>query len=295
MNMNFELGQDSKLPGSPAAKPAAPKPAAPAKPAGQELDFDIGTRIAPIHLSDDPELPQPDLNLGGDSIAPASYPPNGNGGPDSKGPLRDDAVEFDVSLTESTFLGRHLTDSSPVDISSIDLDLEPPDPESLPGRTAPSGTVRSPQSSVVDAPALELVQSSTALNPDFAREQQETAVVSPGFDPSQGETAVNPDFTTAQTATLVTPDSTTASQAATTLNIEMAGQHTETVVTPPAGGARATPSAGSEEVATKLDLAKAYEEMGDAEGARELLQEILREGSAAQREAAQAMLTRIGG
>lgn len=46
-------------------------------------------------------------------------------------------------------------------------------------------------------------------------------------------------------------------------------------------------------VATKLDLAKAYEEMGDAEGARELLQEVLTEGNAAQKAAAEAMLDRL--
>ena len=46
----------------------------------------------------------------------------------------------------------------------------------------------------------------------------------------------------------------------------------------------------SEEVATKIDLAKAYQEMGDLEGARELLQEVLKDGDAAQREAAQAIL-----
>ena len=33
-----------------------------------------------------------------------------------------------------------------------------------------------------------------------------------------------------------------------------------------------------EEANTKLDLAKAYEEMGDLEGARELLQEVVGEG-----------------
>jgi pilus assembly protein FimV len=50
----------------------------------------------------------------------------------------------------------------------------------------------------------------------------------------------------------------------------------------------------SEEVATKLDLAKAYEEMGDMEGARELLQEVLKEGNADQQAAAQAILERVG-
>lgn len=52
-------------------------------------------------------------------------------------------------------------------------------------------------------------------------------------------------------------------------------------------------SVSEQEVATKIDLAKAYEEMGDAEGARELLQEVLAEGSPAQREAAQAMIDRL--
>lgn len=49
-----------------------------------------------------------------------------------------------------------------------------------------------------------------------------------------------------------------------------------------------------EEVNTKLELARAYEEMGDTEGARELVQEVLREGSAAQREAAARLAERLG-
>jgi len=48
------------------------------------------------------------------------------------------------------------------------------------------------------------------------------------------------------------------------------------------------------EVATKLDLAKAYQEMGDATGAREILDEVLREGDAVQRETAQSMLDQLG-
>ncbi len=48
------------------------------------------------------------------------------------------------------------------------------------------------------------------------------------------------------------------------------------------------------EVATKLDLAKAYQEMGDAVGAREILEDVLREGDEGQREAAQSLLNQIG-
>jgi pilus assembly protein FimV len=49
-----------------------------------------------------------------------------------------------------------------------------------------------------------------------------------------------------------------------------------------------------QEVATKLELAQAYEEMGDSEGARELLQEVLEEGDQAQKEAARNKLALLG-
>ena len=48
-----------------------------------------------------------------------------------------------------------------------------------------------------------------------------------------------------------------------------------------------------QEVATKLDLAKAYEEMGDKEGARELLQEVLSEGNEEQQQKAQELMTLV--
>ena len=48
-----------------------------------------------------------------------------------------------------------------------------------------------------------------------------------------------------------------------------------------------------QEIATKLDLAKAYEEMGDKDGARELLHEVLKEGDAKQKDAANKMLATL--
>jgi pilus assembly protein FimV len=49
-----------------------------------------------------------------------------------------------------------------------------------------------------------------------------------------------------------------------------------------------------QEVATKLDLAKAYQEMGDKDGARELLNEVVKEGDAAQQGQAKQMLSNLG-
>lgn len=48
------------------------------------------------------------------------------------------------------------------------------------------------------------------------------------------------------------------------------------------------------EVTTKLELAQAYEEMGDREGARELLQEVIAEGTPAQQELARSKLSQLG-
>ncbi|HEX5126090.1 MAG TPA: FimV/HubP family polar landmark protein, partial [Rhodocyclaceae bacterium] len=48
-----------------------------------------------------------------------------------------------------------------------------------------------------------------------------------------------------------------------------------------------------DEVSTKLDLARAYEEMGDFEGARELLEEVVSDGAMQQKEVARTILARI--
>ncbi|MDB5802002.1 MAG: hypothetical protein JWL63_2941 [Rhodocyclales bacterium] len=48
-----------------------------------------------------------------------------------------------------------------------------------------------------------------------------------------------------------------------------------------------------DEVSTKLELARAYEEMGDIEGARELLEEVMSDGAEQQKQMAQTILTRI--
>ncbi len=64
----------------------------------------------------------------------------------------------------------------------------------------------------------------------------------------------------------------------------------------PGDGAASTTSTDPkwQEVATKLDLAKAYEEMGDKDGARELLNEVVKEGDNAQQSQAKQMLSSLG-
>lgn len=61
-----------------------------------------------------------------------------------------------------------------------------------------------------------------------------------------------------------------------------------------AAGDAAESFGGGPEVSTKLDLAKAYTDMGDKEGAREILQEVLKEGSPGQQEEARTLLAEMG-
>ncbi|WP_043200429.1 FimV/HubP family polar landmark protein [Pseudomonas putida] len=50
---------------------------------------------------------------------------------------------------------------------------------------------------------------------------------------------------------------------------------------------------GSDEVATKLDLARAYIDMGDNQGARDILDEVVKDGDDTQRQEAEGMLSRL--
>jgi pilus assembly protein FimV len=72
-----------------------------------------------------------------------------------------------------------------------------------------------------------------------------------------------------------------------TLNLDKTGSTTAT------SSAAALKDDLWQEVATKLDLAKAYQEMGDVAGAREILDEVLRDGDAQQRDSAQTLMQQL--
>ena len=204
--------------------------------------------------------------------------------------VEDDGVEFDVSLTESTFLGRSVPDSSPFDMASIDLDLGVPD---IPAVTSAELSESLPEIHEED---FESAQVATAVNPDFSTEQTET-IVSPNFASAPDPDLLpEQDFSTAQLETQL--NQTSAFGLPASANDDFAMSQEQTVVNPQFGENEddLLPEfeiSANEEVATKLDLAKAYEEMGDFEGASELLQEVLKEGDAAQKEKAQAILAKI--
>jgi len=68
-----------------------------------------------------------------------------------------------------------------------------------------------------------------------------------------------------------------------------------TAVRPAVAPSPAPAQEGAQTVATKLELARAYVDIGDADGARSMLEEVLIEGNAAQQQAAFELLDTLDG
>lgn len=98
------------------------------------------------------------------------------------------------------------------------------------------------------------------------------------------------------------PPVTAASQATAAFDLGAISLDLEPAAAAPSSAPQAAPPVAASlsgdgednpDVATKLELAQAYEEMGDKEGARELLQEVLSEGSGRQQAAARSKLAQL--
>jgi len=108
------------------------------------------------------------------------------------------------------------------------------------------------------------------------------------FEPEQeNDSGLDFDFDLPETdAPLVAADTAPALDFSDiSLDLNDIGDMSETVV---------EPDEAFQEAATKLDLARVYHEMGDKENAREILQEVMQEGNATQKEDAQMLLAQMG-
>jgi len=258
--------------GSPASVEA---PAAEAsEPAGNEIDFDF-----------DMGTPEP----AGLAATSAEVPAADSG---ATGP-GDLDIDFDLSLDEAE-AGQAGSESVPVvegasgGVEAPDLSLE----LALP--SVSERTTATPDSSVLDisldldlpqtgetaeivpAPGIELP---AAVSLPAASVEQAAAIELPDLAKNEGGATFAPASSGAATDALVIPD------------LDLEGDLSAPDQSP--AGVSAGAATDDPEVATKLELAQAYEEMGDREGARELLNEVLNEGSAAQQAVARTRLDQL--
>ena len=165
--------------------------------------------------------------------------------------------------------------AAPAEVAALDINFE------MPGKEAP-------------APALDFPVAAEAPA-DAAAPAAEAPAVPAAADPN----VIEFNFDLASATTAAEPAAPEAAPAGEAPALDLGGISLDLDApkdaAPEAPAAAAAPAADDNpEVATKLELAAAYEEMGDRDGARELYQEALNEGGEAQKEVARAKLASLG-
>ena len=307
LDFDFDLGTTD----SAAATPTVDEPLGNA---GNAMDFAIGSETeslvdepgaetAPVLAGNEVDF---DIDLGGTapaSDALAQEDANTDGGSPASGDLAAVEIDFDLDLDGGMPADDDVAVVEDVpeglDLAAISLDLEQP---ALEIPKAMDGNVDLPEvvaeeSSLSDLKMPELdeepVKAAEVAMPDFdldlGMDADESSVpskeVAPVAKPAIAAVDlpdINLSLDTAIESDLLLEED------GEEMDLDLGSLGEETSIP---GDSSAEPD--DPEVATKLELAQAYEEMGDRDGARELLQEVLNEGSAAQRATAQSRLDQL--
>lgn len=142
-----------------------------------------------------------------------------------------------------------------------------------------------------DLPKMEFESSPEAAKPVALKPEEDTLALDFDFD-------LEPEATPATTKTVVAEAPMMPDLDLSGISLDL-GEATASPAADFGGSAldEVTTLAGDstvwEEASTKLDLARAYLEMGDKEGAREILQEVVSEGGAGQQEDAKKLLATL--
>lgn len=221
-----------------------------------EFDLDIGDEGARVEAKPDAE-PLMDATMVGDGLDFLSGMDADQGlGEDAAASAESDGFDLNATLVQSAEPVSD-TDSETMDLEKtsfdsslldFDFDIESTKPEGLP-----------------EAPSLDLTSIDLDLEPHDDNESPTEA--DEGVIGSDAEIIDMPELSDE-----------IGEDVAESASEAPVGEPSEEVI---------------QEVDTKLELARAYEEMGDKDGARELVEEVLREGSSAQREAAKLLMERL--
>ncbi|WP_164932014.1 FimV/HubP family polar landmark protein [Janthinobacterium sp. 17J80-10] len=163
------------------------------------------------------------------------------------------------------------TTAMSVDVGGDDLAFMPADVPSLPDAPAP----QTPESADATTLNFDLSDISLDLNPGESNAAKAPPAEAPVLDLDLGSTL---DFSTADTKLDLTQS---------LPSFDLPQDDFENALVLDNEEADSTPDS---EMATKLDLAIAYQEIGDREGARELLDEVIKGGNADQSEKAKSLL-----
>lgn len=255
-----------------------PIPETPSDEAVDIIDFDLNVAEEPLLTQESATAAAPDFSPEGTLVMPSSAIADdmdvGLGtwvGPDGQGASVDTASAHpeplpDVSMTQTIVNPQAGTDTFVGDADLLDFGTSPETP------AAPELTSTVVNTAVADTDSLEFdvkLTDSVFLGQPMATPEFDIGSINLDLSAEPAEPAVAPAPETLATSPVEPAPAPVASEA--------------------------PRDAQWEEVNTKLDLAKAYEEMGDLEGARELLHEVIGEGPVDLVEQARTILGRIGG
>ena len=201
------------------------------------------------------------------------------------GPLWEKAAKLGLSIDpENPFYGG--VASTTTNIDQVKENEEVPDESSVTSSDSVETPVNTPESSepVNDEPDFGINFSSS--EEDENDSGNVVTMDSPASDDTKDidDTSMDfPDVSESEEATPapVLPE---ADLADINLNID------DSVPAEPVDTQSVEKSAQWHEIATKIDLARAYQEMGDNDGAKEILQEVLKDGDTEQQESAKTIL-----
>lgn len=277
------------------------------------IDFDMGD-LEDTSFTETAAAPQPEEDTGLD------FDLEFDSGSDTAAPAAadDNALDFDLEASDAPLL------SAEEASEALDFDAEfaLDDVESTPAPA--SNTVDFDADLSLDfepaeaKPAVPSDDNSLDFDLDF---ELDSAAGTPAAEPAAPDVdddhtiAFTPAAPTEETADEPVLDSATAAQLAEELDFDVTVDTDATDLVEPAApevpvapAAPVQPAANdlggsgedeldflsdADETATKLDLARAYIDMGDREGARDILDEVMIEGSDAQKQEARELLNRL--
>jgi pilus assembly protein FimV len=282
--IDFELDLGDEMPAS------APSVAS-AQADEQSFDLDFAADAAvPVEGQADSGMVF-DLDIGEPDVAPAAPAADiGAASGDDGAQMVATGLDFELpDLELDSSADRFDLNATVVSDSGLSFDrLDDASMDEVPAPTPAAGGNETP----VTAPAQPVVDlektsfDSSLLDFDFELDAPETA--QPAMPPGLDLTSIDLDLDGFQDEAVPEVDVVPLSMAET--------QFDDFPGLDPSAPAADTPAeeADNEEAETKLELARAYEEMGDKEGALELLEEVVGEGSARQQAAARDMIARLG-
>lgn len=292
--------------------PAVEEPAAELEAKAEDFDFSFDLAAeepaaAPV-VTAEPEFGElgeftfePTKDAGAVAEAPLEEPALGDfefdlaaEAPAVEEPVAESKVTFDLGEIELEDLGTELAAPSELaaaeeslDFSLDDLEALEAAPETLPTEAAEELVFEAPEADLADLESELMAAVEAEAEPAMAGDLNEVAAE---FDLSLSEA----DLAAAEAELEEAMPALELAEPAAGVEEELAALEAEPVTEDLQLGDEFDFLADADENATKLDLAKAYIDMGDMDGAKDILEEVVAEGSADQQEEAKGLLAQVG-